>query len=723
MDSSAPKRRKTSPTTNVPVGGSDASSSSGRSTRSSTRRRRPSFASPTKASLARSNPEILRRRSATRAQSSNDAPAASELGNPTGDGSDSQMPASGTGPAAEHAEGVEVNGDAQQRPSAPASQPKSPIRRATGAMALQPRRTPNKPSPRPLPPPSAEDEELINPFRGRVLRRSPPPGVLPTIVPEEPELPPTPTEKGLSDPASVHTSPVGIHNTPSKRPRRSRALAERIKSSPLKQPPLRPPEMELAKKPTRGRRSLETRETTETDNEFALATRPRSTNKKRKYHPARNIPEPDPLIDKKTLRDSLLSEVASLEADLKLATRENERIRQLQQTRRGVPVATAPEDEAGLLDLLRRHALPPEKEAAPDPTQDFLEAALNPIAFLPFGKANPTLPSLFPPQQENPDAADEDQPPLSHHPIPMTAAEELPYLQVFTPLTFTSTISTLPRAADDSDAANPAPLMQKHVISISSTTPPGLFAARIEMTVNSKTLSVADLHVPRQGLDPAAVGELAPFIEKLLVPGGSGSGSSGGGSGNSALTRNISVITWAMGEWVRVATARARFWCALERELGSGDAVAACVRRMRRGAHHHRRRPGRRPATSDEEDGDSDEDGDEEAGKKKHRFTKADLFAHLGRTSLDLDLAGSDAYNTAETPRVRVRWRIEFDWTGEARSRLGVLVGAPARWHGHDAKGTLTDIPGVFDKLIQENRDPMYAVKTVVALLVGEGDG
>ncbi|KAI0007560.1 hypothetical protein F4779DRAFT_619452 [Xylariaceae sp. FL0662B] len=692
MESSAPKRRKTSPATNVPVGGSDASTSSGRSTRSSTRRRRPSFASPTKASLARSNPEIVRRRNAARTQPSNDAPAASELGDPTGNGSDSQMPASETGTAAEGAELAETNRDAQQRPSAPASQPKSPIRRATGAMASQPRRTPNKPTPRPLPPPSAEEEELINPFRGRNLRRSPPPGVLPNVEPEEPELPPTPTEKGLSDPTSVHTSPLGIHNTPSKRPRRSRVLAERIKSSPLKQPPLRPPELELAKKPTRGRRSLET---TEQDNEFAIATRsPSTNNKKRKLHPARNISEPDPLADKKALRDSLLGEVASLESDLRLAARENSRLHQLQQTRRATLPFTEPEDGEGLLDLLRRHALPPEKEPAPDETQDFLEVALNPIAFLPFGKANTTLPSLFTSRQDSEEDAEEA--PISHHPIPMTAEEELFYLQVFTPLTFTSTVSTLPR---QEDAENPGPLMQKHVISASSTTPPGLFAAKIEMTVNTKTLSIAELSVP--GLDPSAVGELGPFVEKVIQ-----------GGANSALTRNVSVITWAMSEWVRVATKRARFWHTVEQELGNEEGIAKCTREMRKGA---RRRPRRPPAA--EEEGEDDDEGLGEAGK--HRFRKADLFSHIGRTSLNLDLSGSTDGAT-EALTVRIQWRIEFDWTGEAQSKMGLLIGAPAKWHGHDAKGTLTDIPGMFDKLIQENRDPMYAVKAVVALLVGE---
>ncbi|KAI1408691.1 hypothetical protein F5Y13DRAFT_204680 [Hypoxylon sp. FL1857] len=685
MDSSAPKRRKTSPTTNVPVSSSDAPPTSDGLFSRSARRQMPSFASPTRASLARSNPDILERRSAARARPSRDAPTTSEAGNNDTLLQRSSEPRQiGDDTEASHRE-------PQQAQSVSADQPWSPVRRATGAMASKPRRTPNKPSPRPLPPPSAaaaaaaaeeeEEEELVNPFRGHALRRSPPPGAPES---EEPELPPTPTEKGISDPASISTSPMGIHNTPTKRPRRSRALAERIKSSPLKQPPLFP--VETAKGSTREESPSPTAKRT-------LRAKPQGRKKRRKSHPARNVQEPDPLAEKRALRDSLFAKVAQLKSDLELATRENNRLHQLQQTRRSSSASQGPENKDGLVDLLRRHILPPEKDVTPNPSQDWLDAVLNPISFLPFGKPNTSLPPPFAPRPQASEEAEEL--PVSHHPVPMTASEELPYLQVFTPLTFTSTVSIIPR----DDPTNPGPVLQKHTISASST-PPGLFAAKIEMIVNTKSLSITELRVPR--LEPSAVSELGPFVEKVMQ-----------GASTSALTRNVSVLTWAMSEWVRIATRRARFWCAVERDLGSSESLIKCAREMRKGVK--KKGPGR-PALAEESD---DEENELQARADKTQLTKANLLPQLRRTSLDLDLSGID--DTEEAPSVRIQWRIEFDWTGEAQSKMGLFLGAPAKWHGHDTRGSLTSISGMFDKLIQENRDPMEALRTVIALLVGEG--
>ncbi|KAI1496290.1 hypothetical protein F5X99DRAFT_400836 [Biscogniauxia marginata] len=692
MEASAPKRRKTSPTT-VP-GGSDPNifTSSDGSVRRSARHQQPSFAVSTKASLARSNADISERTRHPQPPN-NVAPAASEIGGPTSDNDDvsglleAQLEEeSETGRVTEESQGGA--GDATHPTPTGNSQPKSPVRRAGGGLASKPRRTPNKPSPRPLPPPSTEEEELIDPFRARRrLRRSPPPGVLPRVEPEEPELPPTPTRKGISDPSSVNTSPIGIHNTPSKRPRRSRILAERMKSSPLKQPPLRAPDLE--KENAKGTILFP-------DAKLLFHDDPKPHKRKRKSHPARKVEEGDPLADKKALRDALTAEIAQLEADLEVSSRESSRLFQLQQIRNPTDLPGS-EDQDKLLDVLRRHLLPPEKEAPPDPTQEWLEAALNPISFLPFGQANPIFPPLFTNQQEEHES---EKPPVSHHPIFMTAEEELPYLQVFTPLIFTSTIATAPRESREESG----PLMQRHVISVSSA-PPGLFAAKIHMTVNTKTFSIAELSVPR--LDPSAVSELGPFVERIMQ-----------GGGNSALTRNISVMTWAMSEWVRLATRRARFWCEVERDLGTAEGLAECAQMMRKGMR--RTGVGRPPARDDEdEDEDGVGSGPGKAEADKARFNKTELLPQLGRTSLDLELPGLDDVGDFST--ARIQWRIEFDWTGEAQSKIGLLLGAPAKWHGHDEKRSLTKIPEVFDKLIRESKDPMEALRTVVALVVGDG--
>ncbi|TGJ86622.1 hypothetical protein E0Z10_g2181 [Xylaria hypoxylon] len=689
METSAPKRRKTSPTTSVPVDESRERASSDSATRSSSRLNRPSFASPTKASLARSNPEVLRRRASSRGSQPFEelpAPAASEPGSPTAhiDSENDLVTAqledeSETGRLQRDAGGGHDNTTVER--------PKSPVRATGGEMSMKPRRTPNKPSPRPLPPPSAEEEELINPFKGRRLRRSPPPGVLPQIrpeEPEEPELPPTPTQKGLSDPSSIITSPIGIHNTPSKRPRRSRVLAARIMSSPLKQPPLRPPELDsgatieetvssrLAKEP--------------------LRDEPRRKRGKRKSHPAREIEEVDPLADKVALRDSLLAEIAQLEDDLVVASRENERLYSAQGSRRHITDLPDVEEQTRLLDILSRHALPPEKDAPPDPMLDWLETAMNPIAFLPFGRADAVslLPSFLPPGSQK--VEETEPPPISHHPVPMTADEELSYLQVFTPLTFSSTITTIQPEDQES-------LLQRHAISVASS-PPGLFVATIDMTVDTKALAVAELAVPR--LDPSAVAELGPFVERILK----------GAAGNTALTRNVAVVTWAMGEWVRLATRRARFWYAVQQELGNAEGLMRCAETMRR------RKPRGRARYENEEETE-DEDGEHESLKTRPK--RADVVALMGRTSIDMDLSGVAGDDEDGSLVARIQWHVEFDWTGEARSKIALLLSAPAKWHASDGKGSLAGLSDMFDKLLREGREPLEAVKIVVALIVGDG--
>ncbi|KAI0535060.1 hypothetical protein GGR58DRAFT_26723 [Xylaria digitata] len=685
METSAPKRRKTSPTTGVPIDGSNGPSSSDSATRRSSRLIRPSYASPTKASLARSFAEILQQRTSSRGSQHNEelpAPAASESSSPTSHHiSENDLVTAQLENESET--GIHQRDVGAGIDNATVGRPKSPVRAAGGGLSMRPRKSSNKPSPRPLPPPSAEEEELIDPFKGRRLRRSPPPGILPEVQPEEPELPPTPTQKGLSDPSSIITSPTGIHNTPSKRPRRSKALAEKLISSPLKRPPLRPPEFG-------SQASLAEIVSSESAKE-PLRNEPRRKRGKRKPHPAREVEEADPLADKKALRDSLLAEVAQLEDDLKVASRENERISRVQGKRRHVTDLPGAEEQSRILDVLSRHVLPPEKEVPPDSMQDWLKTAMNPMVFLPFGRADAvslTLPFLPPGAQK---AEDAEPPPISHHPVPMTADEELPYLQVFTPLTFSSTITTL--QPEDQE-----PLLQRHAISVASS-PPGLFVATIDMTVDTKTLAVADLAMPR--LDPSAVAELGPFVERILK----------GATGNTALTKNISVVTWAMGEWVRLATRRARFWYAVEQELRGEERLVRCAEAMRR------RKP-RGRARHENEDESGDEDGGD--GPAKTQPEKADVIALMGRTSIDLDLSSVTGDGEAGSLIARIQWHVEFDWSGEAKSKIALLLSAPAKWHASDGKGSLASLSDMFDGLLREGREPLEAVKIVVALIVGD---
>ncbi|KAI8261907.1 hypothetical protein K4K58_000955 [Colletotrichum sp. SAR11_239] len=517
----------------------------------------------------------------------------------------------------------------------------------SGALASRPRRSSGKPVPRPLPEPEVEEEE-INPFARRGLRRSPPTGVIPQrSQPEpepepEPELPPTPTQRGQADPV-VTTPPAGIHDTPSKRKRRP---ASPSKSSPLKQPPLRPPEFsQKTKDPSKKAPPTVTRE---------------------------KSPTPDPNAELEAERDALEAEIAKLEADLDFATEENERIRRVQSLRSATGSSVPASKREQLFDLLQRHLVPPQKDKKPDVADEWFDLAMNPTSWLSMASLGQTQPFTSKPQEEELPA------PVSHHPIQMTAVEELPYLQAFTPFEFSGTTSILPRENEDE------PLLRQHNIVVRSAHPAGLFMAKVEMTVDTEKLQINHLSVPR--LDPAAVPELGPFIEKVA-----------NGGSNTHMRRNVSIITWAMAEWYRLAVERANVWHVLESELGDKENLVQSVAKIRTRRKKRRRK----------DDDDPSQDADSNLGDKDRaqNLTRGALLPHLGRTAFEIPIP--DAVDE-ETSCLRIQWRIDFDWTGEAQRRLG------------DERGSLAAASKVFERLVQGNEGPMTAVRTVVALLAGD---
>ncbi|KAK4234737.1 hypothetical protein C8A03DRAFT_18418 [Achaetomium macrosporum] len=677
MDTSAPKRRRTSPRTAVPVH-SETESTTPRDAppRASASPNRPSFASPTRASLERFNPEILRRRESQprRLRSSPDAPpSASRAATPDSTGSLTRALRTQ----------LELRSGARDGGAQVASEADSILHSPARRLG----KSPARPTPRPLPPPAPEhDEELLRVISGRGLPGTSL-GVLPEVTAPEPELPPTPKHP---DPM-VSTPPSGIHNTPSRRPKRSRALAEKLKSSsPLKRPLSRSAELPQKGAPL----------------DFGLPSKPTQTGAPETPAPTtaelRGLRPADPDAEKKKLRDSLLAEIRQLERDLGVASKENERIRRARLSRQE---PSPPGNKREILDLLRRYELPPEDNPRkPDPVEDWLASALNPIAFLPFNKPSTSGPPTLPPLRKGEDS-EEPPPPISHHPLPMSADEALPYLQVFTPLTFTSHVSPLPRPDGE------GPLLQNHAITASSTSPRGLFTARIEMTVNTRTMAVTELAVPR--LDPAAEAELKPFVDRIVEKGNES-------VPNSGLYNNVSVLSWGMGEWLRVAVQRAKVWIVLEREVKDKEALTQMVARQRARKKTRRRR---KRWVSQREDGDSDgeeeEGGDGSSSDGMKTYETADLLPFMGRTCMDLQIPVLDG-GTGDTSALRVQWRIALDWTGEARNEIGVLVGVPGKWHKYDERGQLSGLPKLFDELIQGGEDPLTAVRTVVCLLAGE---
>ena len=454
----------------------------------------------------------------------------------------------------------------------------------------------------------------------------------------EPELPPTPEHPG----PELTTPPAGIHKTPSKKARRSKGLADRIKNSPLKKPPAKPTALEAG-----GATAPDT----------ALRSPPGESRNKSALHAnaARGVKPFDPDAGKKKTRDALLAKVAQLERDLAVAAGENHRIHQAGLAKAEIP---PPPNGDQILRILRRNVVPRD-ERAPDPTRAWLQTAMDPVACLPFGKAGLSLQGLFD-QETLPEA---EEPPPSHQPIKMTAEEELPYLQTFSSLKLSSRITMLPRESEDE------PVLQKHSITATSAKPPGVFSAQIDMTVDTAALVITDLSVPR--LDPASYSELNPLIERVLDI----------SEPDSALTRNVNVLGWAMGEWLRVSLRRARFWVLLDKQLGTANALAESISQVRSQRKRKRRRGGN--------EGDEAEDDDVlQTTEDPTTVSRAELLPQMGRTSMDLDIPSTDDEEGSKTT-LRVLWRIEFDWAGEAQSRLGVLVDVPGKCElrfGHNAR-------------------------------------
>ncbi|KAH6692304.1 hypothetical protein F5X68DRAFT_273598 [Plectosphaerella plurivora] len=748
MEESAPKRRKTSPRTSIPIrsAGSQAPATTAPNEQTRPQRpKRPSFASPTKSSLARSNPDIFDRRRSSQRQREQVSPVRG-ASQPIDD-NDDDAPVAGSDPAAAPEANVPSQ-DADTQPSlsqpprrrsgrdildatlrareqpvvsTPVSQPtqeaepssvgtpsRRPTRRNGGGMGALPRRSPVRPVPRPLPPVEGSPEEDFNPFAGRVLQRTPPGGrqtepeaaqpapPLPEPILEA-ELPPTPTQLGLDDP--VVTSPAkGIHDSPSFRARRR--SSKQLKSSPLKAPPLRPPteakqkgepsKLKLrGKSPVRPRASdkslvIEIDDDDDDDVEFdddledPIATGP---------HPARKLVAYDSLPEKAALLEKLRAEAAQLEADLALATEENERIREARTQRRTSskqPLEPPPDPEA-IVGLLRRQFLPANNASVPnlpDLAAQIFGAAMEPTSWFSLATSN----SIVAPARTQEEAL----PPVTHEPVPMNSEEQLPFLQAFTPFTLTSTTFMLPRVESGS------PLFRQHNISISTTSPTGLFAAKVEMVVNTDTLRIAELRVPR--LDPAAIAELGPFVEAQC-----------------AGKRNMSVMCWAMGEWYRIAVERARFWCELEHQVQTKEGLAELVKQARMSKRRKKRR----------RDGDEDESGTSSGSSAVQTSSHAKrgaVLAHMGRTSFEIPIP-EEGEDEGKWSRLRVQWRIEFDWTGEGRSQVGVMVGMPGKWHQSSDGGLLPSIRKVFAGLVRGEKDPSAAVRTVIALLAGDLPG
>lgn len=498
------------------------------------------------------------------------------------------------------------------------------------------------------------DDEIADPFARAGLRRSPAPG-LPQLNARKPEMPPTPEV-----PNPLTSSPFAeIQSSPSRRPRRSRSLAQKLRSSPTKQPS---EELEAERTAQQQEDATPEMETEKDSPSVFQQPRPVKRLEKPAKRPkprsrisdAREIKPPDLSTEMNRAHDALLAEIAQLQAELEIVVRENERIRQLHLSKKDI---SAPENLDEVVDVLFRH-LEPRKSSKPKVSRpSWVQTALDPVAFLPFSKPRSTPPTLF---YDDALVLEPMKPPKSHAPKPMKADEDFLYLSAFTPLTFSSHITTLPLSEEETGRK---PLLQHHTVTVTSATSPSLFSSRIEMTVDTSTHTITSLSVP--SIHPSsAASELAPLLRQIIPK-------RKGPSVSSALYHNVSILTWAMGSWLRVAIRRAKIWRNLERDLGSVEAVTETVERVRT-----RKKKGRRTGK-----GRNDED-DDSNGRVTDSIDGpamvADLLPYLECMWMDFDIPALAA-EEGERASLRIQWRIELDWTGEASSQIRALVSLPSK--------------------------------------------
>ncbi|RFU80753.1 hypothetical protein TARUN_1409 [Trichoderma arundinaceum] len=514
-----------------------------------------------------------------------------------------------------------------------------------------PTRSPFKPRPRPLPPPAPEGDDEADSFLGRRQRRSPNSG-RPISYPE-PELPPSVPD------AISFTPPKGIHSSPSR---------WRDKPKSKKPSPLKPSASHPFGKPS-GKAVLPM-------HGFVHSQREVEGNRQEptlddKAHPARQVHAYDPNGDKKKEMQALDEEIAKLKRDLQIVSKENDRIRLMQASGRILSF----EDEDEVFDVVRRHLLDSEANTPPPPSQQLLKAALNPAALLPFGRVAPVVATAA----DHVDISDIK----SHHPIKMTAEEELPYLQLFSPFDVTSSMAVLHPDGDQ-------PLRQRRIMTFRSKDAPGLFTSKVEMVVNAMNSSILELKV--HSLEPTSRAELGPFVTKICE-----------GDCNRSMQRNIGILSWAMGEWYQAAVQRAYLWSKLDRELASKGEILQAVAEVRR-------KKATRRTVDEAEEGEQSESAPS--------FKKAALAHFMGQQAFEFNIPSKK--RSDPTSSVRLEWKIGFDWIGEAQNKVTVMIGVPGKWRKADQRGVLGKLPKLFEDLIEGGQDPSLAVKTIVALVVGE---
>ncbi|KAI9789305.1 MAG: hypothetical protein M1833_002429, partial [Piccolia ochrophora] len=297
---------------------------------------------------------------------------------------------------------------------------------------------------------------------------------------------------------------------------------------------------------------------------------------------------------------------------------------------------------------------------APPPSKPTTAQTL--ASFLPFARPIKPYPRSSSPLPTAP----------SHHPLPSTP---LIHLRLFTPLTITST-SSLPTAISQS-------------ISITLHAPSHTLTTTLALTVSLATHALTSLTVHH--LTPWAEPELGTWIRARAA-----------GTACPAAGHDVAGACWAVGRYWEVALKRALCWRRCARAWG-----ALCVGLEGSGG---------------EGDHDGDDTGEEDSAAEPKEWSRAEITPLLGRDEVVFRAPnrGDDADAGGGGVQVFVRWRVGFDWTGEAESRVEAGVKrVPRSWRDADERASLARIPALFETLVEE-RGVFGATRVVVGMVFPE---
>lgn len=415
-------------------------------------------------------------------------------------------------------------------------------------------------------------------------------------LPLEPKLPPTPTQRGIPDPV-VTTPPTGIHTSPSRRHQKRSLISSPLKP---KDPPNIAPQSTSAAAPSSQKRGpLRGGSRVQVQAQQAQLEQQQPGRKRRRDEPLQRIVSADPNAAKRRKRDRMLAEIELLEADIALAGAENERVRQKGQA------ARAPQNTDAIIDLLARVVAPPKK--FDDEKRKSVWSNIN--KFMPFSRTRrkqaPKTELLKPkglPSVE-----------------PIEQADPLPYLRVFTPLSFESTITNLPPTPGvDSGEAE---IRQQHTITTSS--PSSLYTSKLSVIVNTTNLSISNITLHH--IDPCAEDELGPWVRGRITDGL-----------KHGLGNDVNSIFWAQGRWLEAALRRARFFCEVEAELATPEARKRVRRKFK-----------------------AKEKGEEVGKEEERKWSSSELALRMRRRNWEVEIAGVV---------LCFRWCVALDWVGDVEN-------------------------------------------------------